>query len=378
MRLLVIDLPSSRPTTRPPTSEPDRFYAGERAVERPVNTPRPCRSGTMDDGQRAGAPGLDRAHIHYGGSVQVAVTGGAGFIGHHLVAALLARGDRVAVIDDFSSGRRVRLDGLDGELTVIDGTILDAAALDRTFRGCELVLHHAAIASVAQSVQSPRLVNDVNANGTIEVMLAAARARVRRVVFAGSSAVYGVPAELPCRETQRPQPVSPYGASKLAGEHMVHSLGRLRGVESVVLRYFNVYGPGQDPAAEYAAVVPRFVQAVRFGEQPVINGSPEISRDFVYVADVVNANVLAGEATSPSGLTCNIASGTRTTLGDLLAAVCRAAGRDVTPVIGPSREGDIRDSVADIGIAGDALGYRPSVSLDEGIARVLAAQDLPQ
>ena len=301
--------------------------------------------------------------------MRAAVTGGAGFIGHHLVAGLLERGDEVHVLDDFSSGSRARLASIGERVTVTEGSILDPAALDSAFTGCEIVLHHAAIASVAQSIANPRLVNDVNTNGTIEVMLAAARQGVRRVVFAGSSAVYGVPETLPCTERERPDPLSPYGVSKLAGEHLVHALGALHGVETTALRYFNVYGPGQDPAAEYAAVVPRFIAAVLAGDRPVVNGSDEISRDFVYISDIVRANLLGARVGIPTGLTCNIASGVRTSLGQLLAAIGAATGRDVDPVFGPARPGDIPHSVADITLARESLGYEPSVPLGEGIAR---------
>ena len=207
--------------------------------------------------------------------MRTAVTGGAGFIGHHLVGGLLARGHQVNVIDDFSTGERSHLTPFAIGIAITEGSILDPAALDEAIADREVVFHHAAIASVAQSLVAPRMTNDVNAGGTIEVMLAAARHGVRRVVFAGSSSVYGIPAELPCRESQRPDPQSPYGASKLAAEHYVHTLSRLHGVETVVLRYFNVFGPGQDPASEYAAVVPRFITAILEGRRPIIYGTGE-------------------------------------------------------------------------------------------------------
>ena len=305
--------------------------------------------------------------------MQAAVTGGAGFIGHHMVSGLLALGGRVRLIDDLSTGQRSRLDGLGDRAEVVEGSILDGSALDRTLYGCEVVFHEAAIASVARSLAEPRLTNDVNTNGTIEVMLAAARQGVRRVVFAGSSAVYGAPEELPCRESQRPDPVSPYGASKLAAEHYVHTLGRVYGVETVVLRYFNVYGPGQDPMAEYAAVVPRFVTAVLDGRRPIIYGSADISRDFIYVDDVVRANLLAAQSSSPSGSTVNIASGSRTSLGDLLRAVSAAAGHTVDPDIGPPRTGDIQHSQADVSVARRTLGFEATVSLEDGIWSVFDA-----
>jgi UDP-glucose 4-epimerase len=301
--------------------------------------------------------------------MRAAVTGGAGFIGHHLVSGLLAQGHQVVVVDDFSTGVRSRLAPFRDRIAVTEGDILDPAALDDAVAGCEVVFHEAAVASVARSLLAPRLTNDVNVSGTIEVMLAAARHGVRRVVFAGSSAVYGVPDELPCRESQRPDPRSPYGASKLAAECYLHSLGQLHGVETVALRYFNVYGPGQDPASEYAAVVPRFITTVLEGRRPVFNGSGNISRDYVYVDDVVEANLLASQASGASAITCNVASGSRTSLRELLQAVCAAADRDVHPVIGPPRPGDIQHSQADISLAQQALGYTASVPLSEGVSR---------
>jgi UDP-glucose 4-epimerase len=305
--------------------------------------------------------------------VRVLVTGGAGFIGHHVIGGLLARGHEVNVIDDFSSGDRRRLEPFDGRIAITSGSILDPNALDQAVTGCEVIFHLAAIASVARSAVAPRWTNDVNTSGTIETMLAASRHAVRRVVFAGSSAVYGVPASLPAGELLRPAPQSPYGVSKLAGEHYVHTLGVLHDVETVVLRFFNVFGPGQDPASEYSAVVPRFVTAVLEGRVPVINGDGRITRDFIYVDNVVEASLLAALASSPSGLTCNIASGSRTSLLQLLAAISRAAGRRVDPELGPPREGDILHSQADISLARSSLGYGVGVSFEDGIARTVAS-----
>jgi len=304
--------------------------------------------------------------------VKALVTGGAGFIGHHIVRALVERGDGVTVLDDLSSGQLGRLAALRDRITFVEGSIRDRAALDRAVAGADVVFHEAALASVAVSVANPERTNDSNVSGTIDVMLAAARNGARRVVFAGSSAVYGEPRQLPLDEEQRPAPTSPYGVSKLAAEQYVHAIGRLRGLETVVLRYFNVYGPAQDPASEYAAVIPKFITAVLGEGRPTINGSGDISRDFVFVDDVVSANLLAAQPSSPSGLTCNIATGERTTLVELLDAVCAAAGRDVDPIHGPPREGDIRDSVADISLARRALGFRPTVDLRDGIARTVA------
>jgi UDP-N-acetylglucosamine/UDP-N-acetyl-alpha-D-glucosaminouronate 4-epimerase len=300
------------------------------------------------------------------------VTGGAGFIGHHLVRRLVERGDQVTVLDDFSTGFLGRLEPYRDQISIVEGSLLDERVLDRAVASSEVIFHEAAIPSVARSVVAPKATHAANATGTIEVMLAAARHSVRRVVLAGSSSVYGPTAELPCRETQRPAPSSPYGASKLAAEHYVHTLGQLHGVETVVLRYFNVFGPGQDPASEYSAVIPRFATAVLEDRPPMINGIGDISRDFTYVDNVIEANLLAARSSSPSGLTCNIACGTRYTLLELLRAIGDAAGRPVAPRYGPPRAGDIVHSQADITLAREALGYEPLVSFHEGIARTLA------
>ena len=299
------------------------------------------------------------------------VTGGAGFIGHHLVLGLLDRGDQVTVIDDFSSGIRTRLDPVLDRITLVEGSILDPVALDRAVAGVEVVFHEAALPSVVQSLTNPSMTNQVNVGGSIEVLRCAAAHGVGRLVFAGSCAVYGNPVHMPSIEGDPTQPTSPYGVSKLAAEHYLHVLGRHLGIDTVVLRYFNVFGPGQDPASEYAAVVPRFATQVLRGERPTINGTGEISRDFVFVANVVAANLLAAKPGAPSGLTCNVASGSHRTLLELLDTICDAAGRKVEPIVGPPRAGDIRDSRADIGLARQALGYEPSVSFEDGIARTV-------
>jgi UDP-N-acetylglucosamine/UDP-N-acetyl-alpha-D-glucosaminouronate 4-epimerase len=299
------------------------------------------------------------------------VTGGAGFIGHHLVRSLVERGDDVTVVDDFSTGLRARLEPLRDHISVIDATILDPSALDRAAAGVEVVFHEAAIPSVARSLVAPIATNQANVNGTIEVMLAAARAGARRVVFAGSSSVYGTPQELPSRESLRPAPRSPYGVSKLAAEHYVHTLGELHGVETVVLRYFNVFGPGQDPDSEYSAVIPKFVTAALAGTTPVIHGDGEISRDFTFVDNVVHANHLAATTSVPARLTCNIACGSRYSLLDLLDTISESVGRPVEPVFGPPRAGDIRHSQADISVARQSLGYEVIVPFREGIARTV-------
>jgi UDP-glucose 4-epimerase len=300
------------------------------------------------------------------------ITGGAGFIGHHIARSLLERGDEVVILDDLSTGFAWRLDAFRDRITFVQGSILDPEALDRAVATCEVIFHEAAIPSVARSVVAPRASNEANASGTIEVMLAAARHGVRRVLLAGSSSVYGIPAELPCRETLRPAPTSPYGTSKLAAEHYVNTLGALHGIETVVLRYFNVFGPGQDPDSEYSAVIPRFIKAALEGRAATINGTGEVSRDFTYVDNVVRANLLAARAESPSGITCNVACGARYSLLELHEAIGQAAGTVIPPTFGPPRAGDILHSQADIGLAQASLGYEPSVTFREGIVRTVA------
>lgn len=302
------------------------------------------------------------------------VTGGAGFIGHHLVAALLEQGHEVTVLDDYSTGERTRLAPFASRLRhVVEGSILDPAALDEAMPDQDVVFHEAALPSVARSLVAPLASNEVNVTGTIQVVLASARHGVKRIVYAGSSSVYGIPKALPCSEEMRPNPESPYGASKLAAELYLHVLGRQHGIATVALRYFNVFGEGQDPTSEYAAVIPRFITTVLAGGQPTINGDGSVSRDFTHVDNVVAANLLAARPTAPTGITCNIACGERRTLLELLDQICVAAGREVAPVFGPPRPGDIQHSMADITVARRSLGYEVLVPFEAGIRRAVGS-----
>ena len=304
--------------------------------------------------------------------MKVLVTGGAGFIGHHLVHALLDGGHEVAVIDDFRTGRHWRLADVLDDIHLVQGDVRDAAALDRAIAGCGIVLHEAALPSVAMSIRDPRLSSDINVTGTVEVMLAAVRAGVERVVFAGSSSIYGADPRLPRVESHMPDPRSPYAVNKLAGEQMVHVLGALNGIETVVLRYFNIFGPGQDPNSEYAPVVPAFIMAGLHGGRPTIYGDGLQSRDFTFIENVVSANLLAATRPGVSGTTCNIGCGGRYSLIDLLNSIAAAIGHPVEPVFEEPRVGDVRDSQASIEIARERLGYEVIVPFEEGVRRTVS------
>jgi UDP-glucose 4-epimerase len=302
------------------------------------------------------------------------VTGGAGFIGSNLVARLLREGAAVRALDDFSTGKRANLDGLSGDLEVIGGDLRDAALVRRAALGVEAIFHLGALPSVARSVEDPVGSNAVNVGGTLHTILAARAAGVRRVVYASSSSVYGDSERLPKVETMPPAPLSPYAVQKLTGEHYGRIAGPLYGVEVVSLRFFNVFGPRQDPQSEYAAVIPRFVTAFLRGERPVIFGDGLQSRDFTYVDNVVDACLLAVRAPASrcAGEVFNVACGERFTLLELIATIARVTGRDLSPRHEPARPGDVRHSQAGIEKAREALGYRPRVGFAEGLERTIA------
>ena len=299
------------------------------------------------------------------------VTGGAGFIGSNLARALVARGETVRVLDDFSSGREENLAGLEAQITLHRGDVTDAAAVRAATVGCDFVLHQAAIPSVPRSIEAPLATDRANVLGTLTVLDAARAAGVRRVVFAASSSAYGETPTLPKVETMPPSPLSPYAVSKLAGEHYLRAYFLCYGLETVALRYFNVFGPHQDPASEYAAVIPRFVTAALRGEGPVIYGDGLQSRDFCFIDNAVEANLLACTAKDAPGQVFNVACGVRTTLLDVVAALGRIVGRELSPRHLPARAGDIRHSLADIGRARSVLGYTASVSFEAGLARTV-------
>ncbi|MBI4279939.1 MAG: SDR family oxidoreductase [Armatimonadetes bacterium] len=318
------------------------------------------------------------------------VTGGAGFIGSHMVRSLVRRGDLVRIFDNFSTGspanleralgvpvripvwegeeRVVRLT-LDGGVELVAGDLRDPAACAAICEGVEVIFHLAALRSVPQSVEDPLATHDVNATGTLILMMAAQRAGVRRVVYASSSSVYGDAPELPVRESVPPRPRSPYAVSKLAGEQYALACARLHGPEVVSLRYFNVFGPGQDPDGPYAAVIPRFIKAALAGASLEVHGDGSQSRDFTYVDNVVEANLLAASAAGVSGEIFNIACGRRITIMAARDAVSRALGVPVAVRHTPPRAGDIRHSQADVSRAKGVLGYDARVGFDEGIRR---------
>jgi UDP-glucose 4-epimerase len=303
------------------------------------------------------------------------VTGGAGFIGSHLALTLAEAGQPVRVFDDFSSGRAANLASASvaasARLEIVRGDLRDAEAVRAAAAGVDVIFHEGAIASVPRSLVEPATTLDVNVKGLLHVLEAARQTGVRRIVIASSSAIYGDTVALPLREDLPPRPLSPYAAHKLADEQLCAVYARLYGLESVALRYFNVYGPRQDPHSEYAAVIPRFVAKLRAGERPIVYGDGEQTRDFIHISDVVRANLLAAQVAGAAGGVFNIGGGERITLNQLLRIAGELLGKAAQPDYQPPRAGDIHDSVADISQAREALGFAPQVSFRAGLADLL-------
>jgi len=298
------------------------------------------------------------------------VTGGAGFIGSHIVTALLQRGDRVRVLDNLSTGHTSNLEAAGrGQIDFIEGDIIDQRVVAEAVDGVDYVFHLAAEVSVPRSVDDPLATNATGVTGTLTVLEESRHAGVRRLVFAGSSAAYGDRPTAAKRETDPPDPLSPYAAAKLAGEHYCHAYAATMGLETVCLRFFNVFGPRQDPASEYSAVIPLFLTKLLAGEQPTVFGDGTQSRDFTFVENVVYGNLLAAEAPGASGGTFNIADGRSTTLLALLAMLNELLGTDVEPVFAAPRVGDVHESLADISQARRVLSYEPQVSFENGLRR---------
>jgi UDP-glucose 4-epimerase len=297
------------------------------------------------------------------------VTGGGGFIGSNVVRTLLERGDDVRVLDNFSTGNRVNLAGLARDVELVEGELRSYERVHNAVRGVEVVFHLGALGSVPRSVQDPLTSSAVNVEGTLNVLLAARDEGVRRVVFASSSSIYGNQPELPLREAMAPDPISPYGVSKLAAERYCVSFARVYPFETVVLRYFNVFGPRQDPRSQYAAVVPLFITAIEAGEPITIFDDGGQSRDFTYVDNVVAANLQAATAEGVSGRIFNVSAGSPATVNELADAIGLLLGKPVERRYLPPRPGDLRDSWADVGAARQALAYEPAVPLEEGLRR---------
>ncbi len=312
-------------------------------------------------GGRSGVPGA------------ALVTGGAGFIGSHLVDRLVAEGCAVRVLDDFSSGREANLATSADAVEVVRADLRDGEALARACDDVDVVFHQAAIASVPRSVAEPLLTNAVNLDGTLAVLEAARAAGARRVVFAASSAAYGDDPEMPKRESQPARLISPYALQKYASERYCRLYAELHGLETVALRYFNVYGPRQDPQSDYAAVIPLFVTAALSGDPVRIFGDGDQTRDFVFVADVVEANWRAACQPGVAGALLNVASGRRTSINELAAIVGDCLGRDIDVNYEPPRPGDIRHSWADVSRIEERLGFRPRTDLKEGLALTVEA-----
>ncbi|MBU0743331.1 SDR family oxidoreductase [bacterium] len=300
------------------------------------------------------------------------VTGGAGFIGSHLAAALVERGWDVTVLDNLSTGKLANMDTFRDRVRFVEGSIADAATVQDCCRGVDVVFHQAALASVPRSVDDPFTSNLHNIDGTLQVLLAARDAGVKRLVYAASSSAYGDSPTLPKREDMPSAPMSPYAVQKYVGELYLKVFADLYGLSSVGLRYFNVFGPRQDPTSQYAAVVPIFITKLLAGESPTVNGDGSYSRDFTYIDNVVHANMCAAEAPDPGGITVNIACGDRFTLNELYEAIQEFVGTRLEPMHGPARTGDVPHSQADIALAREVIGYTPQIDFTTGLSRTVA------
>lgn len=299
------------------------------------------------------------------------VTGGAGFIGSHIVAALVNRGDSVRVLDNLSTGHMTNLAGVEEQIEFVRGDLTDSSLVGEAVRGVDCIFHEAALASVPRSVQAPLDTHAACVTGTLVLLDQARRAGVRRVVYAASSSCYGDQPNSSKRETDLPRPLSPYAAAKLAGEYYCQAFFSTYGLETVGLRYFNVFGPRQDPDSPYSAVIPLFITRMLAGEPPIVYGDGLQSRDFTYVDNVVAGNLLAADAAGIAGHSLNIANGRTTSLLELIAALSELLEVDVTPIHDPPRVGDVRESMADITLAREMLGYETQVDFHTGLQRTI-------
>ncbi len=299
------------------------------------------------------------------------VTGGSGFIGSHLAEGLLARGYAVRVLDNFATGRRDNIKHLSDKIELIEGDIRNLTTVHTAMRQVEVVFHHAALPSVPRSVEHPEESNAVNIAGTLNVLIGARDAKVKRLVYASSSSVYGDSPELPKVETMTPNPLSPYAVAKLAAEHYARIFQQLYGLSTVTLRYFNVFGPRQDPTTQYAGVIAKFISCALAGSPYPVQGDGEQSRDFTYVENVVRANLAAADAPMNGAPVLNVAVGTRTTINQIPALLNELTGQKLATQHGPPRAGDVRHSLANIERATELLDYAPTIDLREGLRRTL-------
>jgi len=299
------------------------------------------------------------------------ITGGAGFIGSNLAAELLKRGHQVRVLDNFSTGNRENLQTLDGSVEIIEGDLRSYHIVRAAVEGMDFILHQGALPSVPRSIADPVTTNEVNVTGTLNILHAALDAGVKRVVFASSSSIYGDSPTLPKKEEMTPNPLSPYAVSKLAGEKYCQVFARIYGLHTVALRYFNVFGPRQNPDSQYSAVIPKFIKAMLNGQSPTIYGDGEQSRDFTYIANVVEANILATEVDCPPGVVMNCAAHQRITLNQLVEILNKILNTDIRPQYTDPRPGDVKHSFADINKIKENLGYEPQILFEEGLLRTV-------
>jgi UDP-glucose 4-epimerase len=297
------------------------------------------------------------------------VTGGAGFIGSHIAEELINRGDQVRILDNLSTGFRANIEALGSDVEFVEGDVTDTDTVARVMKGIDCVFHQAALASVPRSVERPLDTNHACVTGTLNVLDQARRAGVRRVVYAASSSAYGDQPFSSKREVDLPSPVSPYAVAKLAGEYYCHAFFRTYGLETICIRYFNVFGPRQDPDSPYSAVIPLFISALVSGRQPTVFGDGHQTRDFTYVKNVVHGNLLAADAKTGIGRTFNVANGKSISLLHLLSLLNDLLGTSIEPRFEKPRKGDVRDSLADITQAQEHLGYAPIVEFEDGLRR---------
>jgi nucleoside-diphosphate-sugar epimerase len=299
------------------------------------------------------------------------VTGGAGFIGSNLVAELVSRRARVRVLDNFTTGKRENLEPYRDQIELIEGSLTDLETVRSAVQGVDIVLHQGALPSVPRSIEQPINTNDVNVTGTLNVLVAGKEFRVRKIVLASSSSVYGNTEESPKHEGMRPKPLSPYAVSKMTCENYARVFYEIYGLPAVVLRYFNVFGPRQNPDSQYSAVIPKFIKAMLAGKSPVIYGDGSQSRDFSFVQNVIEANILASNASEANGKAMNIACQESYSLLDLIQTLNSILGTSIHPSFEPPRKGEVKHSLADISLARACMGYKPSVKWKEGLVRTV-------